>query len=75
MAGTPLALDGLRAVLRRLRAQAINRKMSVWFGITLIARRANSEKDRVRGLLIKLVAAGEVEVDQAPDGIYWRYVG
>lgn len=75
MAETPLTLDGLRAVLGRLRAQEMYLGHSVWFGINRIARRANAGKDRVRGLLIKMISTGEVDVDEAPDGIYWRFIG
>lgn len=67
-------LDKMRRVLKRHRQRADARDQGNLVGIGQIKQMmATKDGDAVRGLLIKLVASGEVEALDCVNGLYWRW--
>jgi hypothetical protein len=57
-------------IMRRFHARE-NDDIGPWRGLGEIRRAHGGTKDEVRGLLIELVAAGEVETLSCTSGVFW----
>lgn len=71
--GTESHSDKLMRLMKRARQRADARDDGNWLGMGQIKQMFGSKDgDFVRGLLIKLVARGQVEAGECVNGIYWR---
>lgn len=69
-------LDKLARLIRRRHRRAEARDSGNLFGIGEIKQMLGTkDRDRVRGLLVKLVARGDVEPVECINGVYWRACG
>lgn len=68
------AIDKLRRLMARNRRRSDGRDEGNLLGMGQIKQMMGSKDgDAIRGLLIKLVASGEVEAVECTNGIYWRW--
>lgn len=65
-------LERLARAMRRRRRRDDAEDRGTWHGLSTIAGGHHLDRDAVRGLLIKLVVRGDVEVEQVSNGVYWR---
>lgn len=64
--------DRAEQMLRRWRRRDDARDHCGWRGISEIRQGLGLDRDATRGILIKLVARGSVEVGEFSNGIFWR---
>lgn len=70
---TDLTQGTLLSYLRRHRRRAEAQDEGTWLGMSYISQPWGVEsRDHVRGLLIKMVASGEIEVEVFTNGVFWR---
>lgn len=59
-------------LMKRWRRRDEAKDAGTWRGLSVIAQGVGSDRDAVRGYLIKLVARGEVEAMEFANGVFWR---
>ena len=69
-----MTTERLERILKRWRKRDDLNDAGTWRGLHEIALAHGGDKYAVRGLLIKLVARGAVEVFEAANGVFWRGV-